>query len=124
MRLLLDTNVVLYWLEGSGRLAPEATRAIEEAEKVYVSILAPWEISIKVALGKLSLQAELIPAIEQSGFEFLGVKPEHGWIAGQLPPLHKDPFDRLLVAQALSEGLVLVTRDRHILRYAIATMPA
>jgi PIN domain nuclease of toxin-antitoxin system len=110
MRLLLDTHVLIWWDEGA-RLRAEAKRAIREADQVYVSAVSGWEIAIKTALGRLRPSRTPADAVAESGFEELPVRLRHAEALGGLRPHHRDPFDRMLAAQALAEGLTLVTRD-------------
>jgi PIN domain nuclease of toxin-antitoxin system len=110
MRLLLDTHVLIWWDEGA-RLRAEAKRAIRDADQVYVSAVSGWEIAIKTALGRLRPTRTAADAVAESGFEELPVRLRHAEALGRLGPHHRDPFDRLLAAQALAEGLTLVTRD-------------
>jgi PIN domain nuclease of toxin-antitoxin system len=119
VRLLLDTNIAL-WIATQRRAIPAATRRlIDEANAVLVSAASVWEIGIKVALGKLDLDMdELIHDFTASGFQRLGVTWEHGRAVRDLPDLHRDPFGRLLVAQAMIEPLHLVTSDRLLARYS------
>lgn len=125
MKLLLDTHVVLWWLAEPEALAPSAYKAIEApTNEVYVSAASLWEMSIKQQLGKLTLPSDPIEALESIGFIMLDISAEHGWRAGGLPPHHRDPFDRLLVAQADIESMVLVTRDTHIPKYGVPILPA
>lgn len=125
MKLLLDTHVVLWWLAEPEALAPSAYKAIEApTNEVYVSAASLWEMSIKQQLGKLTLPRDPIEALESIGFIMLDISAEHGWRAGGLPPHHRDPFDRLLVAQADIESMVLVTRDTHIPKYGVPVLPA
>jgi PIN domain nuclease of toxin-antitoxin system len=112
MRLLLDTHIFLWAIAGSARLKPAARRAIESAEQVYVSAASIWEIAIKARLGKIEVDPdELVDAIDASGFIELAVRAEHAAGVSQLALHHNDPFDRLLVAQAIAEPLRLVTAD-------------
>jgi PIN domain nuclease of toxin-antitoxin system len=120
MRLLLDTHAFLWWDSKDARLPDGHRLAIASPQnQVFVSALTVWEIAIKRASGKLGFQASAAKAIEEHGFLSLPITVEHAEWAGSLPQLHRDPFDRLLVAQAQLEGLVLVTVDEQILRYQV-----
>jgi PIN domain nuclease of toxin-antitoxin system len=110
VRLLLDTHVLIWWDEGA-RLSREARSAIEEADQVYVSAVSGWEIAIKTALGRLRPLRTVAEAIEDSGFEELPVRLRHAEALASLPQHHRDPFDRMLLAQARADGLTLVSRD-------------
>lgn len=110
MRLLLDTHVLIWWDEGA-RLSREARTAIVDASQVYVSAVSGWEIAIKTALGRLRPLRTVAEAIEESGFEELPIRLRHAAALATLPLRHRDPFDRMLLAQALVDGLTLVTRD-------------
>lgn len=124
-RILLDTHVLLWWLAGDPRLGPRATEAIADPRnQVYVSAASTWEISIKIALGKLQAPDDMSSIIEDEGFLPLPISLYHGDQAGQLPPLHKDPFDRMLVAQAQTEGLIVITHDDAVMQYPVRTMAA
>lgn len=125
MKLLLDTHVVLWWLASPEELAAGAHKAIESpTNEVFVSAASLWEMSIKQELGKLTLPGNPVEALESIGFAMLDISAEHGWRAGGLAPHHKDPFDRMLVAQADTESMVLVTRDANIPKYGIPVLPA
>ncbi len=118
MRLLLDTHVFLWAVADSRKLGAAARRLIEEADEVSVSAASIWEIAIKSRLGKLAGDAEsLAAAIDDSGFAELPVTGRHAAAVARLPLHHADPFDRLLVAQALTEPLILVTADKTLARY-------
>lgn len=110
MRVLLDTHVLIWWDEGA-RLHREADRAVRAADQVYVSAVTGWEVAIKTSLGRLRPRRTVTQAVAESGFEELPVRLHHAEALGRLPWHHRDPFDRMLVAQALAEGLTLVTRD-------------
>lgn len=113
MRLLLDTHVFLWILEDSKQLKAPARALITAADAVYVSAASTWEIAIKTALGKLHADPqEVMEAIGASGFQELPVRAVHTAGVARLPNHHADPFDRLLVAQAVHEPLHLVTADR------------
>jgi PIN domain nuclease of toxin-antitoxin system len=121
--LLLDTHVLIWWDEGR-RLAPEARRAIEEADAVYVSAATAWEIAIKIGLGRLRPTRTVEEATRESGFLELPVTFRHAERVAALPAHHRDPFDRLLVAQAEVEELTVVTRDPVFGRYPVAVIGA
>lgn len=127
MKLLADTHAVLWALGRSKELSPAARSALRAASNdVFVSAASVWEIAIKHARGKLRLPGpadEWLPsALERSGFQALAIEARHALAAGALPPHHNDPFDRMLVAQAISEGLVVVTRDRRFAAYGVAVI--
>jgi PIN domain nuclease of toxin-antitoxin system len=111
VRLLLDTHLLLWALGDPERLTREA-RSRLRANDVYVSSASIWEISIKAGAGKLSADPEVVlNAIEPAGFSLLPVTGTHAAKVAELPPIHKDPFDRMLVAQALAEPMILLTND-------------
>ena len=112
MRLLLDTHIFLWATIDSPRLAPETRRLILSADEVYVSAASVWEIAIKSGLGKIEGDIALVVgAIEGSGFLELPVRAIHAARVATLPLHHRDPFDRLIVAQAMTEPLTLLTAD-------------
>lgn len=112
MRLLLDTHVYLWWLQDHPHLSPAARARIMAATDVYVSSASIWEASIKIGIGKLDADIDaLVAEIDNSGFRELPVSARHAAMVTRLPDLHRDPFDRILVAQALCEPLRLLTAD-------------
>ena len=120
MRLLLDTHAFLWWETEHARLSADQHAAISSiTNQVYVSAVSAWEIAIKRASGKLSFRGSVARAIEKHRFTGLPISVEHTEKAGSLPQFHRDPFDRLLVAQAQLEGLVIVTADPLIFRYQV-----
>ena len=123
MRLLLDTHALLWWLAGD-ELSAEATDEIANPDNlIYVSSVSTWEISIKQALGKVTVMGDLASAIAED-FEPLAITHGHARLAGELPIHHRDPFDRMLIAQAQIEGLTLVTRDEKFRPYGVALLTA
>lgn len=110
-RLLLDTHVFLWWRSQPARLSDSVRSAIATADLVFVSTASAWEASIKGSLGRLEIPDTLEAGVLASGFEKLLITFAHAERAGALPPHHRDPFDRMLVAQAQAEGLTLVTHD-------------
>lgn len=123
MRLLLDTHVVLWWDSGA-RLSREAAEAIRDADEVYVSAASVWEVEIKRALGKIHGSRSLSRAAAESGFLELPVAFRHAEALVDMPAHHRDPFDRLLVAQAIIEQMHLVTRDQRLLAYPVTIIKA
>jgi PIN domain nuclease of toxin-antitoxin system len=123
VRLLLDTHALLWWLADAG-LTDQARDAIADpGNLVMVSAASAWEISIKKTLGKLSAPDDLERQVDEGGFVALPISIAHGLTAGQLPRHHDDPFDRMLIAQALQEGLTIVTHDQRFSDYNVALLP-
>lgn len=120
MQLLLDTQLLLWWVNADRKLTKKTREVISHRDnRVIVSAATFWEISIKQMLGRITIDlAELRDAVVADGFDELQVAIQHTLQLTALPPRHHDPFDRLLIAQAISEGCVLVTRDRAIHEYA------
>ena len=125
MNLLLDTHVLIWALENNPTLSTDARDAIVDGHNmIFVSSASAWEISIKKAMGKLQTPDNLLDEIELHRFTPLTINFDHALLAGALPDIHKDPFDRMLIAQALIERLVLVTRDDLIARYEVNVLRA
>jgi PIN domain nuclease of toxin-antitoxin system len=123
VRLLLDTHVLLWWLADDPSLGEEARAGISDpGSSVFVSAATVWEISIKQQLGKLEVPSDLLRQIDLNRFEPLSMTVSHAYTAGALPRHHDDPFDRILVAQAMKEGLVLLTGDPRMSRYSVDTL--
>lgn len=118
MRLLLDTHVILWWLEDNPTLSSEVKDSIDTDLDVFVSAASLWEVSIKQSQGKLG-PADLSERILATGLRELSFTAMHAISAGRLPMIHRDPFDRMLIAQAKTEGLTLATRDEYILKYDV-----
>lgn len=119
MRILLDTHLYLWWLQDHPHLSQAARARIMAATDVYVSSASIWEASIKVGIGKLDADIDLLVAeIDNSGFRELPVSARHAAMVTRLPDLHRDPFDRILVAQALCEPLRLLTADSTLSGYS------
>jgi len=118
MRILLDTHIYIWALAGDRRLKKHARKLILDAETVFVSVASLWEAAIKVSLGKLDADVELLASnIEPSGFLERPIGARHAVQTRLLPLIHRDPFDRMLVAQAICEPLRLVTVDADLARY-------
>ena len=122
---LLDTHTLLWYLRDSEELSEAARRAIDNAEKVFVSIASFWEIAIKQSQGKLRFNTsmqELEALCRERDIRVLNIRSVELERLKTLPDVHRDPFDRLLVAQALESGLAIVTRDRIIPQYPVQTI--
>ncbi len=125
MKLLLDTHVLLWALADPERIAEPVRRKLRSRRNtVFVSVASSWEMEIKRALGKLSTPDDLEEQLRTVGFGELDVRLRHVRALRSLPALHRDPFDRMLVAQALADGLVLVTADEIVARYPVRTLRA
>ena len=125
MRLLLDTHTFLWWVDGGTRLTPKARAAIARAgNECLVSVATAWEIAIKQSIGKVTLQTPLERFLPQqlaiNGFVLLGIDLRHTTRVATLPFHHRDPFDRLLAAQAIEETLTVVSADAMFGKYGVA----
>lgn len=122
MSFLLDTHVLLWWLNGDS-MTSEATEAIADpGQRVMVSAASMWEIAIKSALGKLNTDADTIAEAAADDFDPLPVHWRHATAVGRLPPHHRDPFDRLLMAQAQIDDLTIITHDRMFAEYEVGVL--
>ena len=123
--ILLDTHALLWFLNDDEKLPPEIRGIIEGDMQVFVSIASFWEIAIKNSIGKLPLECsvtEMLLTCKQYKFNLLQIEPSHLERLKQLPRIHGDPFDRLLICQAQAESLTLVTRDENIPKYDVKTL--
>jgi PIN domain nuclease of toxin-antitoxin system len=119
VRVLLDTQLYLWFLADSPKLKPKARTAIQAADEVYISAASIWEAAIKASIGKLEVAAARLHAgIDASGFVELPVRAIHAVAVASLPTHHRDPFDRILVAQAMQEPMALFTADPLLIRYS------
>jgi PIN domain nuclease of toxin-antitoxin system len=118
-RLLLDTHIFLWWRGEPSRLPSQVRSSIATADIVFVSVASAWEVAIKVSLGRLELPDTIEAGVLASGFEKLLISFSHTEQVAILPHHHRDPFDRMLVAQAKAEGLTLVTHDRLLAPYDV-----
>lgn len=124
MRLLLDTQIVLWQLQGSRPLGKHALGAVERASELQFSVVSFAEIGIKAAVGKLVVPDDLHDHVLGSGLRILGLSADHGLGVARLPLHHRDPFDRLLIAQARHEGLTIVTADARFADYDVPLVEA
>lgn len=119
MRLLLDTHIFLWYLAGSRKLPKSVYNRIEIADIVFISSASIWEAGIKIKQGRLQASTDdLIAGISASGFVELPIAVTHGALAASLPEFHRDPFDRMLIAQAMAEPLKLLTADELLRQYS------
>lgn len=119
MRLLLDSHVLLWCLNASPRIMGDLRQSILTAQDVYVSSITPWELGIKRAQGKFGGPTDLVAQIRSAELKELAISFEHAEEANRLPQHHKDPFDRMLIAQTRCEDLTLVTHDKDIQKYDV-----
>jgi len=128
MNALLDTHVVIWWLEGSVRIGPRAAASLRQATQLWLSAASVWEVAIKYRLGRLPLSDSperwVNTLFAEWGVRPLPISASHALAAGALPLHHPDPFDRMLIAQAQCEGLTLVTADPRLRAYDIRTVDA
>jgi PIN domain nuclease of toxin-antitoxin system len=124
MRLLLDTQIVLWQLQGSRTVRGSAREAVEAATELAFSVVSFAEIGVKAAVGKLTVPHDLRDHVVRGGLNILGLAPDHGLAVADLPMHHRDPFDRLLIAQARCEGLTIVTADRRFTDYDVPVVYA
>ena len=124
MRLLLDTHTLLWWILNSVNLGQAARTAIADTEnQVFVSAVSIYEIAYKRNAGRLEAPEDLLGTVENLGFDFMAFTLSHADLAGRLPMHHRDPFDRILVAQAMNEDLILITADANIHTFDVNVMP-
>ncbi len=120
MRVLLDTYILLWWLSADEALPPRAAEVIADSRTVVlVSAASVWEIAIKKAVGRLDAPDDLLEALHANAFDALAITAAHTLAAGELPPYHADPFDRMLIAQARMEDLTVITVDDRFAEYGV-----
>jgi PIN domain nuclease of toxin-antitoxin system len=125
MNVLLDTHVLLWWLDANSTLSQKANSTIADGNNlVLISSAVIWEIRIKQALGKLEIPSNFRQVLNRQPFEMLAITAEHAHAVEDLPAIHRDPFDRMLIAQAKVERLTIVTRDTIIEQYNIPIIKA
>ncbi|MBN9542883.1 MAG: type II toxin-antitoxin system VapC family toxin [Alphaproteobacteria bacterium] len=118
MHYLIDTHIFLWWIDNNKKLSEKIKSVIANPSNIiFVSSVTTWEITIKKSLGKLEVPDNIIEIIEECGFETLSISPIHTLGIENLPDIHDDPFDRLLISQAICEDLILITNDQYIKQY-------
>lgn len=125
MNLFLDTHVLLWWLDDNPLLSKQAKKYIADVDNIiFISAVVIWEIRVKEALGKLEIAPDFFNIVKQQGFEILSITAQHANKVGDIPMHHRDPFDRMLIAQAIEESLTIVTHDRAFKAYKIPIIEA
>ena len=125
MDYLLDTHVILWWFTNPKQISNEANQIISNKENtILVSCASLWEMSIKKSLGRLTIPRNILGVIQSEGFKILSIGPEESLGICDLPLIHQDPFDRMLVMQAKLLDLTLITRDKNVMEYPILTLKA
>ncbi len=125
MRLLVDTHLLIWWLAGKSLPARAAELIRDPANQIYASAVSVWEVAIKTSLGKIRIDPdEFVAALREGGFHELPVTARHASCIARLPKHHRDPFDRLLVAQSLAEGMFLLTQDQPLTAYGPSVLVA
>lgn len=125
MEYLLDTHVILWWFSDPKQIASKAYKVISDKDNsILVSCASLWEMSIKKSLGRLTVPRNLLEVMHNEGFKILSIGPEETLGICDLPPIHQDPFDRMLVMQAKLHDLILITRDKNVMDYPVITLKA
>jgi PIN domain nuclease of toxin-antitoxin system len=125
MQYLLDTHVLLWWFTDPEKIHKEARKIItDKTNNIFLSSVSFWEMAIKKNLGRLTLPHNLLEAVAAENFKILAIMPEEGLGVADLPLLHADPFDRLLIIQAKLHDLIIITHDTKIAEYPVITMRA
>lgn len=123
MNLLLDTHTFIWFIEGDKNLSKRAKEKILDPSNIkFVSIASIWEIAVKISLGKLKINRPfeaILTQIEDSGFEILPIAFEHTLVVSRLDFFHRDPFDRIIIAQALAENMTIISRDKNFENYGV-----
>lgn len=126
MRLMLDTHVLLWWLQDNARLGPRARGFIADpANQIMISVATPWEISVKHRIGKMDNSgAAVLDTLVEQGMTMIDLSPAHLRVLEAMPLHHRDPFDHLIIAQALAEQAIVVTDDAKFSEYGVRCIPA
>lgn len=123
MNYLLDTHIILWWLTDPKQISPKASKIISDKENsIFISNASLWEMAIKKSLGRLTLPRNIVEVLQAEGFQIMPIGHEEALGVGDLPPIHHDPFDRMLVMQAKLYNCVLITRDKNVMDYPVVTI--
>jgi PIN domain nuclease of toxin-antitoxin system len=122
---LLDTHVILWWLTDPKEISHKANKIISDKDNnIYVSCVSLWEMAIKKGLGRLTLPRNIIEILHSEGFQLISIGPEEALGISDLPFIHNDPFDRMLIMQAKLHDFVLITRDKNMMDYPVISIKA
>ena len=125
MEYLLDTHIILWWLTDPTKIKSKGRKIIRDKNnKIYISAASFWEMGIKQSIGRITLPHNLIDSLLAEGFALLHITPEEGLGVSDLPFIHNDPFDRLLIIQAKMNDLIIITNDKQIKTYPVVTLDA
>ena len=125
MQYLLDTHIILWWFTAPKKISTKAQKIIsDKSNDIFISSVSFWEMAIKKSLGRLTLPHNLLEAVAAESFKILPIMPEEGLGVADLPHIHADPFDRLLIIQAKLNDLVIITQDAKISEYPVVTLEA
>lgn len=125
MRYLLDTHIILWWLSEPDKISKKIKHVIDDRHnKIFLSSVSFWEMAIKQSLGRLTIPKNVLEVLASEGFEMLPLTPEEGLSVSDLPFIHNDPFDRMLIIQAKMNNLVFITQDSKISEYPVVTLHA
>ena len=120
MSILLDTHVLLWWMDNSNKLSQKEKDVISKSDNlILISSAVIWEIRIKESLGKLKIPSDFFSIVQNCGFEFLSIDIQHANYLEKLPLYHRDPFDRILISQAILENLTIITHDTIFKKYDV-----
>lgn len=123
MNYLLDTHIILWWLTNPKQIAPKACKIIsDKGNSIFISSASLWEMAIKKSLGRLTLPRNIVEILQTEGFQIMSISHEEALGISDLPQIHQDPFDRMLVMQAKLNNCVLITRDKNVMDYPIITI--
>jgi PIN domain nuclease of toxin-antitoxin system len=120
---LLDTHIILWWLTNPKLITPRAHKIISDKDnRIFVSTASLWEMAIKKSLGRLTLPRNIVEILQTEGFQIISIEHEEALGISDLPQIHQDPFDRMLVMQAKLYSCALITRDKNIMGYPVNTI--
>ncbi|MBA2368580.1 MAG: type II toxin-antitoxin system VapC family toxin [Candidatus Protochlamydia sp.] len=123
MKYLLDTHIILWWLTEPKRISSKAGKIIADKENIiFISSVSLWEMAIKKSIGRLTLPLNIVEILQAEGFQIMSIGYEEALGISDLPPIHQDPFDRMLVMQAKLYNCVLITRDKNVMDYPVISI--